>query len=94
MYQVTSVKLMTQNGIQHAPEDKTFVIKQAPQQFVGPQMFSVLFTLTKSSFQLCQKHNCFAASAQNLCLLICILHLNIEVMFQISSLNVNSKFQF
>ena len=54
-----------QNGIKHAPEDEIFVIKQAPQNIVGPQMF---FALTKSSLQLFQKPNCFAA--QNLCLFL------------------------
>ena len=70
---------MKQNGIQHAPEVETFVIKQAPQKFVGLQMFCVLFMLTKSSFQLCQKPSCFAASAQNLCL------------FLLSALDINNN---
>ena len=56
---------MKQNGIQHAPEDETFATKQVLQKLIGPQMYSVLFTLNKSSFQLCQKPDCFAASAQN-----------------------------
>ena len=33
-------------------------------------MISALLTLSKPSFQLCQKHNRFAASAHNLCLFL------------------------
>ena len=67
-YQITTVQLMTQNGIQYAPEDKTFVIMQAPQKCVRPATFFVIFTENESSFQLCQKPNSFAAFAENLCL--------------------------
>ena len=68
---------MKQNGIQHASEDETFATKQVLQKLIGPQMYSVLSTLNKSCFQLCQKPYSFAASAQNLCLFFLLIDLHI-----------------